>query len=373
MSLTSPRSIRIAEQAAAPAQTRARKQFNTLMKKLEAERLRLSVWHESLPQLRGLFGTEFVPLVHAYDAHRKQLVILFDQAHGRQGMRKRDKEKLEDLIGSIATELLENIADAELERIYDKYNENPFPDDPEGEAQAIKQVMADMFGVELDETVDASSPEAMLAALEEQLTKRADEQASAREREQGGGAARPARMSARAQREQDEAARLQQSMREIYRKLASDLHPDREPDPLERERKTALMQRVNVAYEGRDLLALLELQVEVAHIDQAGLDGLGEERVKQYNKILTGQLRDLEDETAQLEYGLMRELGLLTHQRLSPAQTLRALRQNIAEIRKNVAAIEDEVRELSDPVFLKTWLNTYEIPDRTRYPDDYWY
>lgn len=47
-----------------------------------------------------------------------------------------------------------------------------------------------------------------------------------------------------AQREAEE-KQMSQSIREVYRKLASALHPDREPDPVERQRKTELMQRAN--------------------------------------------------------------------------------------------------------------------------------
>jgi len=53
-----------------------------------------------------------------------------------------------------------------------------------------------------------------------------------------------------------------QSIREIFRKLASALHPDRETDRKGREVKTALMLQVNRAYAGNDLLTLLELQIE---------------------------------------------------------------------------------------------------------------
>lgn len=69
-------------------------------------------------------------------------------------------------------------------------------------------------------------------------------------------------------------------MRDIFRKLASALHPDRETDPAEHGRKTALMQRANVAYAANDLLGLLELQLEVDQIDQTGLDNLGDDRIK---------------------------------------------------------------------------------------------
>ena len=60
---------------------------------------------------------------------------------------------------------------------------------------------------------------------------------------------------------------FERAVREIFRKLASALHPDRETDPGERARKTALMQRANVAYAANDLLGLLELQFEVDQID----------------------------------------------------------------------------------------------------------
>jgi curved DNA-binding protein CbpA len=42
-------------------------------------------------------------------------------------------------------------------------------------------------------------------------------------------------------------------VREVFRKLASELHPDRETDPAEHARKTELMQRVNQAYKAGDL------------------------------------------------------------------------------------------------------------------------
>ena len=53
-----------------------------------------------------------------------------------------------------------------------------------------------------------------------------------------------------------------QSIREIFRKLASALHPDRETDRKGCEVKTALILQVNRAYAGNDLLTLLELQIE---------------------------------------------------------------------------------------------------------------
>lgn len=140
-----------------------------------------------------------------------------------------------------------------------------------------------------------------------------------------------------------------------------------------RRQFNTLMQRVNVADERHDLLALLallELQVEVAQIDQAGLDSLSDERIKQYNKILAGQLRDQERETAQLEDGPMRDLGLVSYRRLTPAQALRA---NVAQMQANVAAIGREVQALGDMTFLKGWLKTCQIPAPAMCQDGDWH
>lgn len=82
-------------------------------------------------------------------------------------------------------------------------------------------------------------------------------------------------------------------MREVYRKLASALHPGREPDERQREAKTALMQRVNQAYEANDLLVLLELQLQIEQIDASQIANASEQRLKHYNKVLSDQLTEL--------------------------------------------------------------------------------
>jgi len=86
------------------------------------------------------------------------------------------------------------------------------------------------------------------------------------------------------------------AMREVFRKLASELHPDREPDPDERVRKTVLMQRVNQAYAAGDLLALLELQLSIEQIDASTLAGIAQDRLAHYNHVLEAQLQSLQDE-----------------------------------------------------------------------------
>ncbi|MDR6450169.1 hypothetical protein J2794_006309 [Paraburkholderia terricola] len=64
------------------------------------------------------------------------------------------------------------------------------------------------------------------------------------------------------------------------------MHSDRETDPQDRDRNTALMQRANQANSKNSLLHLLELQLELENIDQSAINNIGEDRLKHYNKIL---------------------------------------------------------------------------------------
>src|SRR5690606_36156098 len=105
--------------------------------------------------------------------------------------------------------------------------------------------------------------------------------------------------AAEAKREQAARA-MSQSLREVFRKLASALHPDREPDPEERRRKNELMQEANRAYEANDLLTLLDLQLRIEQIDTAHLASLGSDRLSHYNQILREQLAELDAEVARV-------------------------------------------------------------------------
>src|SRR5205823_1944963 len=95
--------------------------------------------------------------------------------------------------------------------------------------------------------------------------------------------------------------KISESIREDYRKLISALHPDRELDPAERERKNRLMQRANVAYDNRNLLELLELQLEIEQIDQSMINTPSKSRLKHYNQVLTEQYKELRQEISEIE------------------------------------------------------------------------
>ena len=190
------------------------------------------------------------------------------------------------------------------------------------------------------------------ATLDEQMRSRAGEDAV--------GAPPPARPSPRQQaREARQAAEekaMSQTVRDVYRKLASALHPDREPDPAERQRKTALMQRVNEAYQANNLLRLLELQIEIEQIDSAHLAGLAPERLKRYTQILRTQLQDLEVEINGIEYDLRQQLNL--RGRITPKALLQHVDADVAALDGEIRRLDGELALSADLKALKAWLKS---------------
>lgn len=92
----------------------------------------------------------------------------------------------------------------------------------------------------------------------------------------------------RASRDQQEAARVEQrfsksSLKQLYRKLALTLHPDREQDPARQQEKTCIMGELSHAWEYKEMFTLLQL----AHPHLPGSENLlSEENLACINPML---------------------------------------------------------------------------------------
>jgi hypothetical protein len=179
-------------------------------------------------------------------------------------------------------------------------------------------------------------------------------------------------------KELDKEARLQaeeqdvsQSIREVFRKLASALHPDREQDPVEHQRKTALMQKVNVAYGNRDLLQLLELQLEVEQIDQNAMNAVSEDRLKHYNKVLTEQSSELQQEIDSITFGFRANADLPIGFALSPSKVMALLQTDIKGIEQHIADLKQDIAACKNIKSLKQLLKTYQAARESSFDDDF--
>jgi hypothetical protein len=91
------------------------------------------------------------------------------------------------------------------------------------------------------------------------------------------------------------------SLRSIYISLAKMLHPDTEINEEQKAEKTELMQKVTVAYDQKDLATLLKLEMEWVNRTADDLQKLTDGKLKLYNKVLSEQVDELEEELCQLK------------------------------------------------------------------------
>jgi hypothetical protein len=99
----------------------------------------------------------------------------------------------------------------------------------------------------------------------------------------------------------EERARRHEQLRKdslgaVYRRLVKELHPDLEPDPAERERKSRVMQDITAAYTRGDLHALLRLELEWLEPAGGSVARLSLEKLRAYTGFLKQQATELEAE-----------------------------------------------------------------------------
>ena len=362
---------KIVRVAASPnaALSRGQKQFNKLIKNIEQERHLLQAWKDTLPRYQQLYMGEFAPLMEAYDGGRAELLFTFDLAYDDPGLSQNDRKKLRQMICDIAAGLVANSKDERIKQLYNKHSGGDFDAESAEENEAMRARFAEEFGIDLGADVDFNSPDDLLEKLQSSAQKHLEQEQQAQEQR----AAKKQRKKSAKQlekevKQQEEEKNVSLSIREVYRKLASSLHPDREQDEAERVRKTALMQRVNVAYQDKDLLKLLELQLEIEQIDQNMVNNLTEERLKYYNKVLSEQLRELQQENQGIMLSYKMRAQIDNPLEVHPDTILPDLEQDIRQISVDIGSVREDAVLFQDVKKLKRWLKTIK-PERRAMSD----
>ena len=347
-----PSSSLVVSAAEAPL-SKEQKAFNNLVGKLDKARKKLAGWRETLEVFHRRCTAELAPREARQLELQAALAHALHGAHGQKGVTAAERRKLSTLIVELAAAVLDARDDAELKALYNQHGDTDYDAEDEAANADLRAMLEGMFGVELGDEVDLRSPEAVAAHLDEQMRSRADGAAEAACDDPPPARPSPRQQAREARLAADEKA-MSQTVRDVYRKLASALHPDREPDPAERLRKTALMQRVNEAYQANNLLQLLELQIEIEQIDSAHLAGLAPERLKHYTQILRAQLKDLEMEIFGIERGLRERMGLIG--RITPRFLLECVDADVATLESEIRRMEGELAISADIKALKAWL-----------------
>ena len=353
-------SIRIASDNNQTHLSKEQKAFNALIKKIDAKRVLLAAWQEAMPLYQQKFASDMVPLIETSQGLQVDLVHALDKAAQQKGLNSTERRTIQELICDMAGGLAAARGDDALKDIYNKHSGSDFDAEEAAAMQDMKSMLEGELGTDLGDDIDLNSPDkffkrahAHMQAQQEQLD--AERQARNAKRKKS------AKQLAKEAQQLAEEQQASQSIRELYRKLASALHPDREPDPAERERKTALMQRVNQAYDQNNLLLLLELQLELEHIDQASINNISAGRLKHYNKILKEQLGELEQELLHTEGMFRMQFDIDPYTPISPRNLLRYLATDIAGMQLAIRSLKSDLLAFQDIKQLKAWLKAIRV------------
>ncbi len=345
---------------------KSQQRFRKLVANIERKREELRQWQAYQQRYNQRITTEVEPVRLELIKQQRQMAVLIDELLSQRGQSRRlsrvERAKLRDMLMNVLDAVLSSGHDETLTALREKHTSPSAKRNQRLEMEFTESLLADVLGLAVDENHGASSVEELLNHAQRKM-----EQGAGSHRAGERGSGRRSKRSAAeraAHAKRDQAAKeVNQSLRDVFRKLVSALHPDREPDPTERARKDQLMQRVNKAYDANDLLTLLGLQLEIEQIDAAHLSSTSAERLKHYNLILREQLTQLEAELASVIAPYQVQMGLSSGRGLTVVQVDQQLTMDIAQLHEVVRELTHDLVALQDPARLRSRLREYELED----------
>lgn len=368
------------------------KRFHALLAKIDKARLQLQQWQEQLPLFAQAHKERVEPEQLRVLALRKAWALELETLLLGKRWSKGEQKVLSRLLLDICGALLEagEEPDPELKALYNRHADVDFDSEAQDRLDVMKDMLERMSDLDLGDEPAASADD-LLHRAQEQLAKRVAQEREGREGRAGreervgnenpepqqgprqghprGPGRRPSKAQAAAQKRAEEDARqAMQTVREVYRKLAAALHPDRTAataSPGEHAERTALMQRANAAYEASDLLALLTLQLQIEQVNELQARELAASQVRHFNKVLAEQLREIEREVDARQHAFEASYGLTSEQRIDPLQLGRLLKEELRDVQSAAHFLAHERRMLSgEPVQAKRYIKQLRAEQR---------
>ena len=346
--------------------TKTQKRFNRLVEQINAQREAIAHWQAYREIYQKRLAGEYQPLAARMRERRIALVELLDRIMDSGELGQRHRAKVRDILEALLSGLLAEAEDPALVVLYDKYADVSFADTQQQQVEAMRAVAAEELGIDVDDYEGGDSPEDLADWIDVQVRAAHAEPPPASKPRR-----KTAKADARATAQTEVAAGGSRALRDIFRKLASALHPDREHDVAERARKTELMKELNQAYAERDLLRLLELQIRVEQIDDETLKGLDEDRLRHYIHVLEERAGRLQEELVALVQPFALSLGDAGPRGLMPDAVARALEADIRDLKDGIRAIEQDLVRFRDVRILKQNLSGYRVASADDDEDDW--
>ncbi len=273
--------------------------FNRLTKRIENLQKEIQSESEKLERILNLYSEKVPSLEKAIAENQIKLAKKLSLSTRTTKYGKRQLENLGIVIGHLLNEAFTVIEpDEETEALYDQWAETSYAEEKELQETEMRMMMEDMLreqmGIELDLSELDDSPESF-ARMQQQIREELDRRKE--EERQHNASQKKTKKQLEKELKQKEAETMKlKSLRNIYISLAKALHPDTETDPTEKLRKEELMKKVTIAYNEKNLPALLQLEMEWVVSESDHLANMQDQKLKFYIASLKEQVAELERE-----------------------------------------------------------------------------
>jgi hypothetical protein len=270
--------------------------FNKLTKRIETLEKDIDSEEQKLNKLLEIHSKEITPVETSIANTRLQLAMTLDKATERNKFTKKQTENIREAILTFCNDAFRFIEpNPEQESLYNKWSRVSYKEELEQQESETKEMfsemMNDMFGMNVDMD-DLEGPDGFARFQEKMKDK--FEQAQQKNQQKNQKKSQKAQAKEEAQKAKEELKN--KSIRSIYIALAKLLHPDTETDPMLKAEKEEIMKQVTVAYDNKDLVALLKLEMEWVHKTSEHLEKMTDDKLKLYIGALKEQVAELEME-----------------------------------------------------------------------------
>lgn len=341
----SVRTLKIEADQLSPAQQR----FNRLLARVEKLTEQIKATRATVDAHRPAHVRTLCDLEQGHGALMRQMALWLNQRLQRKGLTAAQRRIATEILISLS-EALALQGDAQMQALHDQHSRDGLDAKQDAEFQGIKDMLEGLLGKPLQGADGADDLEDLLHAASQEMGEQALRQARR--------AGKP--KTARQTQAEQEKTDAQGALRTLFRQLASALHPDRETDPQERARKSALMSEANAAYRRRDLTALLTLQLRVEQADPQAIARMADDKVAALSLLLKEQVAALEQDLQTLQIQARAEFDMPGHVTVNAANLARLLAQKRQQLEQDIEQMNLDLARVRDDAEFKRWLKEQE-------------
>lgn len=335
------------------------KAFNRALVRIDKIKAQMAEMEATCQAHQQAKQAELQPLLAQETQLIREMVLFLDGHLELKSLSKTQRKTATTLLLTLAASLASH-GDAEMAELHDRRSPQTLEDIEKESAKAAAMSFQDMMehvlGERTPDLEGVDDPEEMMRASLRHIEKLQEED---RLRREAASAARKAKRKPSAAQEQAQAAQehADVTLKTIFRQIASRLHPDREPDEQERLRKTALMSEANAAYDRKDLVALMNIQLQAEMVDRDHASRLSAERLAALTLLLKQQAAELERERQMAQQRWMHQLNVPFGLSLQPAMLRSWLNQTLSEYNERLTHWREDLAQVQEETGFRAWLN----------------